>query len=313
MASTTTDVRAWLREKGHKVGDRGMIPADLQEEYDLAHAPAGVVPGEVIEQDYPGAEDVTAADEPAPPSGPAPGERKPRDVRGRRPAFPKIFGRRAGKGSGTGGKRRRGGRPRMPRMSLGDFAEDTWLDLAWLASPLPPLAAVLQMQAPYAGVVLDEQVRGTFVDTLLQPAARYQGLFRALNGLMGPPVCVLLICLEGRRDPATGRYDGRTQMMFGMLKYSLLQMTKVSELNAEDIAERTESLAARTAVVDHIVARLFALEPPPPETFDPDSGQPGPDAGGGAVFDAQPPGAAFRYPAPPDMDGTGADPGRMTG
>lgn len=36
-AGATNDTRQWLRAHGHKVSDRGRIPAALQEQYDRAH------------------------------------------------------------------------------------------------------------------------------------------------------------------------------------------------------------------------------------------------------------------------------------
>ena len=37
-------IRAWLRQKGHSVHDRGRIPANLIAEFDAAHQPAGQQP-----------------------------------------------------------------------------------------------------------------------------------------------------------------------------------------------------------------------------------------------------------------------------
>lgn len=319
---STTDVRQWARENGYAIGDRGAVPGDVREAYDQAHrgpvidgAAHGVL-GAPGDEDFPGPDDpdpgeligqgadVTAAPAPPPPpappapagDGPAPGEKAPRKVgrsRGRgRSRFPKWFGAR---------KTRRGrGRGSIPRASLGDFAEETWMDLAWLAAPIPPLAMMLELQAPYAGVVLDDQVSGTVIDDLLQPVARYSGAFRALNGLMGPPVSVLLICLEGRRDEETGEFDGRTKMMFGMLRYSLAQMLRVSEVSQSAIEERATAIAERGKVVDGIVNRLFGLVPDQPR----DGAPPPPQAPGGA------PPPPRQYPGAPSMDATGADPAR---
>lgn len=318
MPGATTDVRDWLREQGHKVGDRGSISQALKDEYDAAHpaaAQASVIESRydagVSDADFPGeltgddAGAAAAAPAPAPPAPPSSsGERRPRVVRPSRPRFPKIFG--FGRGSGKGKGRRRGAS--HPRVSLGDFAEETWLDLAWLAAPVPPLAMMLELQAPYAGVVLDEQVRGTVIDAALQPMARYSHVFRALNGLIGPPVCVLMICAEGRQDPDTGQFDGRTKMMFGMLRYSLLQMAKVSELSSEEIGERTESMAARIKIVDGIVNRLFGFDQEPGPGPGADGDEQGAPAGttGPAVHHA------YSYPpGKPVMDQTGADPARV--
>jgi hypothetical protein len=327
MVAATTDVRAWLREQGHAVNARGQIPADLHALYDQAHTGGPpVIQGEILdssmgvtEADFPPADD-----DPADPgdAGPAPAatvkarERKPRTVRpqsapGTRGIRERIFGGKAADGKPKG--------KTQPRVSLSDWAEETWSDLAWLAQPVPPLAKILTIQAPYAGVVFDEQVKGTPIDPVLQRAARYSGGLRVLNGLAGPPVYVGLICATGARmqpvDPGTGQpavypdgspvlvYDQRTQMLFQGLRYSLLQMTKIGEVNADEIRERTQASAERMAVVDQIISDLFDLAPqssPGPHPVPRSPGGPG-DAPNG-----------YRYPDPPVMDGTGTDPGRMS-
>src|SRR5215469_16286761 len=152
--AATTDVRQWFREQGRgdEVGQRGAISQALRDEYEQAHR-AGTVQGELIEDSYPDA-GVTVADFPpdddAPDSAREPaetpaghkirGERRPRAVKASKPKrlTERLFGG--------------GGRPvnrgKHARISLGDFAEETWTDLAWLAAPIPPLATILQIQAP---------------------------------------------------------------------------------------------------------------------------------------------------------------------
>jgi hypothetical protein len=338
MAAAGTDVRQWLREQGHTVGSRGQISPALLDEYRAAHPGADPAAGPApADGDYP---PVTDADFPPPASDqgakhePGAGEQRPRTVRPsasrRGGGGPGRFTDRIFRRESPDGKKKP--RPRHARVDLGDFAEETWLDLAWLAQPIPPLAKVFTIQAPYAGVVLDEQVKGTIVDAALQPVARYSGVYRALNGLLGPPVCVLAICAQGKRDPATGELDLPTQMMFGMLKYSLLQMAKVSDLKADEISQRTEDMAGRMAVVDQIIRDLFPPPPPPGAERETDrengdvSRESSPYQGGhGGPGENMPPmsgvvvprgmraagdGWPFGYPGPPPMTDVGADPGR---
>lgn len=343
MPSSSTDVRAWLREQGHDVPARGSIRRDLQEEYDTAHQPppGKIVPGELEnEPDTPLDGGVTGA-APPPPAG-AP--RAPRAGRGK---DAEKAPRRPGRGRGRGAAKRPlterifgkwGKKDRGPRQPLGDFAEDTWSDLAWLAAPIPPLAKILEVQAPYAGAVFDDQVAGTFVDAALQPIARNAGMFRALNGLAGPPVYTALICLTGSRvqvhdaagkpmvyppgHPAAGQpvmtEDARTKMLFAGLKYSLLQMMKIGDENEEQIQARAEHAAVRNRAVDALVASLFELPAPP--AAPPAGGLQPPQPQQAPQPPQQPPGPppgpppdrpGFLYPEAPQMDGTGADPGRM--
>jgi hypothetical protein len=314
VSASSTDVRAWLREQGEPVPARGAIPQVLREKYEQAHPAGTVIPGELIPEDY--SMGVTEADFPPddtvdePAAAPAKGrERKPRTVKA--PAAKGIRQRIFG---GTGAKPKHA---KGPRVSLSDWAEETWSDLAWLTSPVPPLAKILTIQAPYAGAVFDDQVKGTVIDSALQPIAKYSGAFRALNGLAGPPVYVGLICAVGQRvqlhgpdgvplvdelgNPVTD-YDGRTQMLFQGLRYSLLQMTKIAELNAEQIRERTQASADRMAAVEAMIEAIFGV--PSPQFSPPPQAAPG---GGGEPSRAN----GYRYPDAPVMDGTGADPGRI--
>ena len=350
MMAGSTDVRAWLREQGRDVPERGPVPRSLREEYDAAHRRPGPViagdPAMIEESDYPDLDPsggVTEADFPpgdgdggyaddaegdgAPPpargqrQAPAARERKPRTAGPpKRPGLrERLFGPPP-----KDGKRRKigGGRARVP---LGDFAEETWTDLAWLAAPLPPLAEMLTIQAPYAGAVFDEQVKGTVADAILQPIARNANTFRALSGLVGPPVYVAAICATGQQvevpviDPATGLqartpegvgivtmdFDGRTKMLFMGLRYSLLQMVKISDRSIEAIEERAQAAAENNRKVEAIIARIFGTPPP---------GPPAPPAAPHAPAGQQQPNGIVPYaypdPAATAMDGAGADPGR---
>jgi hypothetical protein len=332
MTASTTDVRQWFREQGRaeELPKRGSLSKSLLDEYDAAHPPGPVVAGEVTESDYPDLSmGVTEADFPPDETAQEPPQTKPQNVKSSRERKPRVV-KPTGKQRITerifGGKKTGHPRqPKRPRVDLSDFAEDTWRDLAWLAQPVPPLAAMLAIQAPYAGVVLDRHVKGTFLDPPMQAAARHADAFRAINGLAGPPVYVAAICLTGRRvevpvidgrtgqqvmHPETGRpvtvweYDGRTKALFTGLRYSLLSMVRMSDKNIEEIQQRAEQAASDSAKVDAIIAQIFAMAPgpvPPPA--------PSPEAGGGEDLNSN----GYRYPgaSATAMDGTGADPGRI--
>jgi hypothetical protein len=311
MAASATDVRRWAQEEGYEVQSVGRLPTEITDAYERAHGAAAGVTEADFPPAPPGGDDDDGA---AAPRGGA-GGRRGRERRGRpRRGGARARGmswRQAFKSFGSGGGRR------GARSSLADWAEETWTDLAWLAQPLPPLSRVLQVQAPYAGVVFDDAVRGTPVDALLQPLARYSGSLRALNGLIGPPVMVAAICTQGTFMPdATGKAlardadgrpipDQRTAVMLQLLRYSLLQMAKVSELNAEQVRQRTDDMAVRMAGVDLLIDSLFEWLPRRPA-----GAAPAPD---GAAPGRQPvPAQVYLYP--PDgataMDDTGADPAR---
>lgn len=314
-----SEVRAWARDQGLEVSARGAIPADLTAQYEAAHnghadyppAPELTEDAGVTEADFPPPlDDKFVGETAAPPR--APRERKPRVVKAparTRKGWKQMFG-----AATTKTKTRASG----PRTDLSEFAEDTWRDLAMLAAGvMPPVSRVLTIQAPYAGVVFDEAVRGLpLVDTMLQPIARASVSLRALNGLFGPMVFTAGLCVQGewvQRDDGSPVFgpDGRpvptqrTAMMIGGLKYSLLQMSRTADLSK--VQERAEVDAERMRSVDSLVD--FILDYPRAPAPAQDGSHPAPPSDAPA-----PPGAAsgqvlvpsFVYPPPPQMDETGA-------
>src|SRR5262249_21333549 len=64
---------------------------------------------------------------------------------------------------------------RIPRVSVANLISSGWglAAMALVRNPnAVPIGRVLQMQAPVAGVIVDDMVKGTPVDRLLQPLAR---------------------------------------------------------------------------------------------------------------------------------------------
>jgi len=317
-----SEVRAWARDQGLDVNARGAIPAEITSAYDAAHNGHA---------DYPAAEDAGVTEADFPPELPdisdpladigvdtpvrprASRERKPRVVKpspARKRGWKQVFGNATPKAKGRSG----------PRTDLSEFAEDTWRDLALLASGvMPPVSRVLGIQAPYAGVVFDEAVRGLpLVDTILQPVARASVSLRALNGLLGPVVFTAGLCvqgewvLDGDGRPTFGP-DGRpvptqrTAMMLGGLKYSLLQMSRTADLSK--VQERAEVDAERMRSVDMLVDFIMDYPRAPAPAADGTTPAPHPSA------PAAPPGSpgqvlvpSFVYPPPQQMDDVGARP-----
>jgi hypothetical protein len=251
------------------------MPRGLRARYDEAHPPAAAA-------DYDGgvsADDFTqAAEPPAQPT--APGERKPRTgkaLASRKGLRERIWGPSRGKKTTT----RKGKTPRMP---IADAVEEIWSDLAWLAAPVPPLQRMLYVQAPYAGVILEDTVRGTVIDPFIQPVVRNLEAIRAIDGLVGPPVFVTGITLTGQRVPLVNPdgtpamvkapdgtavqatdFDARTKLMFIGLRHSLLQMTKVTGAQLEAVQERGEDRIRRGQQIDKLISWIFGMPERPPE------------------------------------------------
>src|SRR5579864_6051914 len=203
----TTDVREWLKAnpdrlpEGRDVPTKGRIPGDLQAIYDQHSAPSPAQSPLAPDTDPDYDQGVTdadfiTADEPPEPATTA-GERAPRKIRAARKE--QARGLRERIWGGGGGKTARP-KKKHPRVSLKGFAEDMFLDLAWTFQGLPPLEKILYLQAPLAGQVVEDTCKGTVADTLLQPVARIDQQFKAIEALTAP-VWVAAIMARGEKEP----------------------------------------------------------------------------------------------------------------
>jgi hypothetical protein len=190
-----TDIREWANANGYTIGPKGRIPATIQQAYDAAHqsgngSTASTGPDyphedfdaafPAPESDYTGPEDAGASDDT--------GETKPRRPRGKQ---------RASRPSwlpGSGAKKKPG--RKQPRVSTEELLGSVCRGAAKLASPLPPLQRTLRLQAPVAGLLLEDAVKGTAVDTVLQPLARIANQGKTVQALVGPPAFVTAIMVH---------------------------------------------------------------------------------------------------------------------
>lgn len=198
MATTAAERRAWLRDNGYTVAEKGRIHPDLEAAFAAAHPgengaaapgpdyPAGMTDDEFIaDAELP--EDLADVAEPEEPP--------------RRPARGGTVARRGGRGRGRwrfGGDRGQQGKRKRakPRVSVEDVIAGGWRIMARVAQPVPPLQRTLKVQAPVAGLLLEDAVRGTLVDKLLQPIARIQIQGKVVAALAGPPVLVTAISMH---------------------------------------------------------------------------------------------------------------------
>ena len=157
------------------------------------------------------------------------------------------------------------------RVSAADTLGDVWGGVGGLAirsGRHAPLGRCLQFQAPVAGEMLDEAVKGTFVDKLvLQPVVKTRGRFDLLGAVMGPPLIVLAM----ERNPQ--QMDVLMPMLRSSIRASLPLMVpaikKVQEKErkaAEAAADLFPDLAPGEDPVDAIISMMFAdwVPPAPP-------------------------------------------------
>jgi hypothetical protein len=77
-----------------------------------------------------------------------------------------------------------------------------WRFLAQAVQPINlPVARILDMQAPVAGMLIEDAVKGTVVDRLLQPLARVSKGGELAFALLGPPMLVAAITQRPQMYP----------------------------------------------------------------------------------------------------------------
>jgi hypothetical protein len=193
---------------GWDLSDRGPIPAALRSEYATARGEGvtadpdaadvtvfGLPPAALHDSAGPGGSSPEALSAPAAGPGAAddiPAEEAPQPPRR---SLAERFKSRKTKDT----KEPRKGRARRSRLSLETYAGAAWSGaaaiVARLGGPkLAPVSAIMAWEEPVAGMVLDEAIRGTFIDPPLQALARFaeSGTDAAL--LLGPPVIVGGVC-----------------------------------------------------------------------------------------------------------------------
>jgi hypothetical protein len=258
-----TDVREWLKNNPEKLPDgrevpgKGRMPKDLQAIYDAEHGDTGGGPASALngEADYDQGVselDFITADEPPDPE-PGTAEVAPRRIRAARKEQAKSLRERIW-GGGTKGKRPA---KKHPRVSLKGFAEDVFLDLAWTFQGLPPLEKVLYLEAPLAGQVVEDTCKGTVADTLLQPVARIDRQFKALEALTAP-AWVAAIMVKGEKE-ASGDYTPATKLMFGGLRHALLSLSRVADVDFDQLKQKSEELKGKSDEIDGMIAWLFEM------------------------------------------------------
>jgi hypothetical protein len=254
--ATVTEMRAWLRDNGHDVPQRGVLRPDLVDAYNDAHA-------DPMNPEWPDDADlldVGVDDEPAPVRA----ETRPsRPARQRKTASQRadsVIGRVL---FGEGKKpqpKARGKQP--PRMSLEKFTGRLYSMAGRVLTPISPAAAnCVTVQGPMAGVLLEEALRGTVADRVLQPLARAEEKLDVAFALVAPPLACMAIEMASQLEPSP-QVMLRKTVAFQMLREGLRTGLEISEKYGDKIAEVIERQRRSDEEVDRLISLIF---PPPPE------------------------------------------------
>jgi hypothetical protein len=262
MAATTAEKRAWLRAQGYDVSVKGSLSDELEAAYDAAHPSANGDAGRVeADEDF----DLSAVDFAADP---------PEDTGETAPKRPRATGKpAAGKTSRTWPWAKKTAakgkaKPKHPRIPVDDVISGGWRLLARVARPVPPLERTLKVQSPVAGLLLEDTIKGTALDTVLQPIARMQAQGKVVAALAGPPLLVTAGTLHMQRAAATGTEPNPVFMavITEALRESLMLWMDVAGPKFEAaLAKEREFEEHYGQNVDQMIAWIFS---PPPDPRD---------------------------------------------
>jgi len=266
------EARAVLRQGGEQPPARGKLGADWMERAaELAASATGQngaepgEPGDDYDQGVSAADfdEVSVADEP--PSSPAAGqvEQPPRRPsrgrgRGRRSLADRV---RAASSSGKGKAKPK----HHPRVRVDGLISRGWEFLGSAAMRVdPPLGRCLAMQAPVAGLVLEDVVKGTFVDRGLQPIARAEDKAEKVASIVLPPLIVAGLEMA-QRLPEPQR-KAREAILWPLLVESLVLGERVAGSYADEVIARAERDGPARERATRVASAIFAVPMEQPAT-----------------------------------------------
>lgn len=262
MASVT-EMRDWLRDHGEDVPLRGKLSAEWVEKYEAANGDLPLPdpdddPGD--DGDLIGADDLPPMVEEVRPSRP---RTRQRPAERASAAGDRLIGRILGGSGKAAAKPKAKGKPK-PRVSLESLVTRSYEGIGRVLAPLSPAAAAcIGIQAPMAGVILEDKLRGTIADRALQPVARAEDLMNAGFALIAPPIACMGIEMTWMQEQTPQVVFRRTVLM-QVLREGLRTGLEVSEKYGEQIAEATAKRARYEGQVDELIAMIF----PPPKVED---------------------------------------------
>lgn len=260
------EVRAWALATGKHVSDRGKVSQALRDAYSAAHgqgngaAPGPDYPDGMSDDDF----DLAQATEP----DDMPDETPPRPISkagGSRLTGARLTDRLRSGGSSA---KRKGSRakPKQPRVSTANLIGSAWRIGAKIAQPIPPMYRVLRLESVIAGPLLDDAVKGTFVDPWLQPLARAAAMGDTIGAMMLPPAGIgaaaahLAQCAKNGTEPN----PVILQMCTEVTRHGLIAMMRVGgDAFAQQLAREKEEEEKFGASADAILEWIFSAPSDP--------------------------------------------------
>lgn len=250
MAVVADDIRDWGRENGWDVEEGKRLPSGLRAAYDARDGePTTPVYDKVVEDGsgqlglvWPDEND--RVDEIPPVIKTASTASKVRSF--------------ADRVKRSGPAKPRGRKVAKPRVGVEKIITWGWKTLAQMTAPINlPVARVLDMQAPVAGMILEDTVKNTVVDKVLQPLARLGNGGETAFALIGPPLLVAALSQKPELYPT----------LKPLLAESLRLWIDVAGPKLEEIAEKEEKFKEKYGTrIDDMIELFFA--PPPGANVD---------------------------------------------
>jgi hypothetical protein len=250
-----------IREQSGTANKRGKLPAHLIESWNRDHPDDPYEPGPPRDgftgntPDYP--DDDFDSHFPDPEAlgdtGETPPKRPKSAGRGKPAGGFNLFGRGQKK---TGAKKK-------PRVTTEDLLGSLWRGAAKLATPLPPLQRTLRVQAPVAGLLLEDAVKGTAIDVVLQPFARLARQGQTISAIVGAPVLVTALTMHMQTCEAQGTQPNPFVMSAGVeaLRASLMTWMDIAGPKFAQAMEREKEFEEKYGQdVDTMI--MWLLSPP---------------------------------------------------
>jgi hypothetical protein len=152
----------------------------------------------------------------------------------------------------------RGRKPLKPRVSVEKLISMGWRALANMTAPVNmPVARMLDMQAPVAGMVLEDTIKETLLDRLLQPLARAEKGGETVFALIGPPLLVAAITAKPQLYPA----------LRAPLKEALAMWVDIAGDKLEQVRKREADFEEKYGrSIDDMINMVFDTDMNPMET-----------------------------------------------
>jgi hypothetical protein len=270
MTASNAEIRDWIRSNiDPDLSDRGKIPAGAKAAYYEANPEQATE--DVLEQV---ADEVIAEDDEQPGT---PDETRPVKPTRKAAAARQRSGytradRFVGRLMGEGKPRAKSSRAKkaIPRVGLEKFVSRWYVMLGRVVTPVSPATArCMQVQAPMAGVLLEDVARGTVVDKFLQPVARAEDKLDKIFALAAPPVCVFgleMIQAQAAMEYAEhGSVSPSLQMRQSVLMSSLRESLRIGMDISESYADQIRASIQRNeryeAEIDKLIQLIFPPQP----------------------------------------------------